>query len=224
MRVGFVLFDGVTQLDLTGPLQVFSQAPGYDCRLIAASDKPTTSDGPLPLTPTDTFATAPALDLVCVPGGHGVAAAMRDAALLSWLKDQARQARWMTSVCTGAFILGAAGLLVGRRATTHWAYHDLLVRIGAEPVRERVVFDAPIVTGGGVTAGIDFALRIVAAESGEESARALQLALEYDPAPPFAGAPDKAGDEVVAALRAGIYDDRRAVMRDACDAVARASG
>jgi len=219
MRIGFLLFDQVTQLDLTGPLQVFSQAPGYECHLVARDLTPRPSDGPLALVPTTTFDTAPAMDMVCVPGGYGVAAAMTDTAALDWLNAQAGNARWITSVCTGAFILGAAGLLKGKKATTHWAYHDLLAQFGATPVRQRVVFDGSVVTGGGVTAGIDFALDILAAESGERTAKAIQLALEYDPSPRFEGSPDTADSEVLATLKSGVYDARRAAMGEA---VARA--
>jgi cyclohexyl-isocyanide hydratase len=140
------------------------------------------------------------MDMVCVPGGYGVAAAMADDKALGWLKAQAESCRWITSVCTGAFILGAAGLLKGRQATTHWAYHDLLAKFGATPVKQRVVFDGPVVTGGGVTAGIDFALEILAQESGEATAKTIQLALEYDPAPRFEGSPETADGDVLSAL------------------------
>jgi cyclohexyl-isocyanide hydratase len=219
MRIGFLVFDQITQLDLTGPLQVFSQAPGYACHLVAGDLTPRPTDGPLTLAPTTTFDAAPAMDMVCVPGGYGVAAAMADEETLDWLKAQATTSRWITSVCTGAFILGAAGLLKGRKATTHWAYHDLLARFGATPLNQRVVFDGPVVTGGGVTAGIDFALEILARESGEATAKTIQLVLEYDPSPRFEGSPDTADGDVLSALNASVYDARRAVMGDA---VARA--
>ncbi len=220
MQVGFLLFDRVTQLDLTGPLQVFSQAPGYECHLIAPSADARMSDGPLALVPTKTFKTAPALDMICVPGGYGVAAAMGDEALTGWLKHQAPSCRWITSVCTGAFILGAAGLLDGRKATTHWAYHDLLAGLGATPVKQRVVFDDGVVTGGGVTAGIDFALEILARESGEAVAQSIQLALEYDPSPRFSGSPDSAAPQVLSKLQAVVYDARRQVMAEAVNRAA----
>lgn len=215
MRVGFLVFDTVTQLDLTGPLQVFSQAPGYECELVAEDLQPRQTDGPLTLQPTTTFAAAGAFDMVCIPGGYGVGAAMGDPAVLNWLKSQAGSARWVTSVCTGAFILGAAGLLTGRRATTHWAYHDLLSLFGARREMKRVVHDGEIVTGGGVTAGIDFALEIVAVESGEAVAKSIQLALEYDPSPPHAGHPDRAEKAVLERLTSNVYDARRKVMGDA---------
>jgi cyclohexyl-isocyanide hydratase len=220
MRIGFLVFDQVTQLDLTGPLQVFSQAPGYQCHLVAGDLTPRPTDGPLTLAPTATFNTAPAMDMVCVPGGYGVAAAMGDEKALAWLKAQAESCRWITSVCTGAFILGAAGLLKGRQATTHWAYHDLLAKFGATPVKQRVVFDGPVVTGGGVTAGIDFALEILARESGEATAKTIQLALEYDPAPRFEGSPETADGAVLSALNANVYDARRAVMGEAVERAA----
>lgn len=213
MRIGFLVFDQVTQLDLTGPLQVFSQAPGYQCHLVAGDLTPRPTDGPLTLAPTITFDTAPAMDMVCVPGGYGVAAAMADHKALGWLKAQAESCRRITSVCTGAFILGAAGLLKGRQATTHWAYHDLLAKFGATPVKQRVVFDGPVVTGGGVTAGIDFALEILAQESGEAAAKTVQ----HDPAPRFEGSPDTADGDVLSALTSRVYDARRAVMGEAVD-------
>ncbi len=212
MRVGFLVFDKVTQLDLTGPLQVLSQVPGYQCELVSADVEPRATDGPLTLTPTVTFDDAGAFDMVCVPGGYGVAAAMEDGAALAWLQTQALTARWVTSVCTGAFILGAAGLLKGRRATTHWAYHDLLSLFGGRREMKRVVHDGALVTGGGVTAGIDFALEIVAAESGQDIAKTVQLALEYDPDPRHSGDPATADQGVVKALNLDVYDTRRRVM------------
>ena len=219
MRIGFLVFDQVTQLDLTGPLQVLSQGPGYQCELVAEDLSPRTTDGPLSLVPTTTFETGGQFDMICVPGGYGVAEAMADRAVLAWLKAQAPRARWITSVCTGAFILGAAGLLKDRRATTHWAYHDLLSLFGARRQSQRVVFDGPLVTGGGVTAGIDFALELMAVESGEDVARSIQLALEYDPSPRFEGHPDRADAEVLQGLKSKVYDARREVMGEA---VARA--
>ncbi len=224
MRIGFLVFDKVTQLDLTGPLQILSQAPGYNCELVAADLRPRSTDGPLTLVPTTPFNESGQFDMICVPGGYGVADAMQDVEALDWLQTQARGARWMTSVCTGAFILGAAGLLKDREATTHWAYHDLLALFGARRLNKRVVFDGPIVTGGGVTAGIDFAVSILAAESGEEVAKAIQLALEYNPEPRFAGHPDRAEPQVVSELSDGVYQQRRQVMGEAVShAVARLS-
>lgn len=185
MQIGFLLFPNVTQLDFTGPLQFLSRIPGAETVLIAKTMDPIETDTPMCVLPTHTYETAPALDLICVPGGFGTAEAIEDEATLEFVRNQAETAQYVTSVCTGALILGAAGLLKGKKATTHWAYHDLLAHFGAIPTEGRVVQDGNIFTGGGVTAGIDFALTVIAAVAGEETARALQLGLEYDPDPPF---------------------------------------
>ncbi len=213
MRVGFVLFPDVTQLDFTGPLQVLGRLPDASVHLVARDMRPVPSDGVLALPPTDTFDTCPDLDVICAPGGFGVDGAMNDAALIAFLRRQAAGARYVASVCTGAFVLGAAGLLRGRRATTHWAYHDDLTRVGAIPVKARVVRDGNLFTGGGVTAGIDFALTLFAEIAGEDAARAVQLGLEYDPAPPFdAGSPGSAPAAVYEAAAAN-YAARLAKFR-----------
>ncbi|MGE0829008.1 MAG: DJ-1/PfpI family protein [Hyphomonadaceae bacterium] len=193
MQIGFVLFPNLTQLDFTGPLQVLARLPKAKTHIIAKSREPVPSDCGLSLVPTATFAEAPALDLLCIPGGFGVDAAIEDAETLDFVRRQAAGATYVTSVCTGAFILGAAGLLRGKRATTHWAYHRYLARFGAIPVAARVVRDGNLFTGGGVTAGIDFALTLMAEIAGADVAQAVQLGLEYDPQPPFAaGAPNAA--------------------------------
>lgn len=184
MNIGFVLFPNVTQLDFTGPLQVLHRMPGATTHILAKSSQPVASDCGLSLVPTATFATAPKLDMICAPGGFGVADAIDDEETLSFVRTAGAEARYVTSVCTGAFILGAAGLLKGKRATTHWAYHHLLPTVGAVPEQARVVRDGDVITGGGVTAGIDFALTVVAQVSGAEAGRRIQLALEYDPGPP----------------------------------------
>jgi cyclohexyl-isocyanide hydratase len=197
VQVGFVLFPDLTQLDFTGPLQVLHRLPRSRMHLVAATMDLVPSDCGLSLAPTTTFAECPPLDVICVPGGAGVAQAMLDPATLDFVRRQSATARHVTSVCTGAFILGAAGLLDGVRATTHWAYHALLAELGAIPTAGRVVNDGRVTTGGGVTAGIDFALSLVARMAGEAVARAIQLSIEYDPAPPFdAGHPDRAPDLV----------------------------
>ena len=203
MKIGFLLFDDLTQLDFTGPLQVLSRIPGAQTVLIAKSDGPVQTDcGPF-ILPTHTLETAPDLDLLCVPGGFGVDAVMQDSALLDFVRRQGERARYVTSVCTGAFILGAAGLLKGKRATTHWRYHDHLAAFGATPVKQRVVHDGRVITGGGVTAGIDFALSVVSEIAGEATASSIQLGLEYDPAPPLdAGHPDRVSAEVRQAVEA----------------------
>lgn len=197
-RIGFLLFDDLTQLDFTGPLQVLHRMPDAEVHLVAKSLEPVKTDcGPF-IMPTTTLADCPDLDLLCIPGGWGIDDAIRDDAIMEFVRHQARHATYLTSVCTGAFVLGAAGLLDGKRATTHWSYHDELKRVGAIPVRERVVRDGNLFTGGGVTAGIDFALTIVKEIAGDRVAEAIQLGLEYDPAPPVdSGSPDKADARVL---------------------------
>ncbi len=203
LHIGMLVFSGVQQLDLTGPYEVFASLPDTNLHLVARGPEPVRSATGLALTPSMTFADCPALDVLCIPGGAGVNALLRDAATLAFVRRQALGARYVTSVCTGALLLGAAGLLRGRRATTHWASHDLLAAFGAVPVRARVVRDGNLLTGGGVTAGIDFALTLVAELAGQEAAEAIQLALEYAPEPPFAaGTPEIAPAAVLAAVRA----------------------
>ena len=200
-KIGFLLFDGLTQLDFTGPLQFLHRLPGAETYLIAKTLDPVQTDcGPF-ILPTHTFETTPDLDLLCVPGGFGVDAVMEDEAALDFVRRQGEQAQYVTSVCTGAFILGAAGLLKGVKATTHWRYHEHLAAFGAQPVQARVVTDGRVITGGGVTAGIDFALTVLKDIGGQDLASAVQLGLEYDPAPPLdSGHPDRASEPVRAAV------------------------
>ncbi|MBY0563373.1 MAG: DJ-1/PfpI family protein [Hyphomonadaceae bacterium] len=198
MNIGFILFPNVTQLDFTGPLQVLARMPGASTHILAKTMDPVPSDCGLGLMPTATFAGAPKLDLICVPGGFGVSRAIADRETLEFVRSAGAEAQYVTSVCTGAFVLGAVGMLRDKRATTHWAYHHLLPLVGAVPERARVVRDGDVFTGGGVTAGIDFALTIVEAVAGGDAARRIQLALEYDPAPPtpFADARESAREAV----------------------------
>lgn len=215
--IAFLLFPDVTQLDLTGPAQVLSRLGNVRIALVSRTRDPVQTDAGFALLPTATFDETDQVDVLCVPGGRGTSDAIEDEATLAWVRRVAESAGWITSVCTGSLILGAAGLLDGYRATTHWAAHHLLAQFGAIPVTERVVFDRNRVTGGGVTAGIDFALALTAAIRGEEHARFVQLSLEYDPAPPFdAGSPDKAGAAAVERYRlltATASEDRDARMR-----------
>lgn len=214
-KITFLLFPNLTQLDFTGPLQVLSRLPGAEVALAAKTLEPVPSDTVLTLNPTHTFETCPSTDLLCIPGGFGIDDAMRDGATMAFVKRQAAGARYVTSVCTGAFILGAAGLLKGKKATTHWAYHDALADVGATPVTARMARDGNLFTGGGVTAGIDFAFAIAAEIAGEEAAKAIQLGLEYDPAPPFdGGAPEKAPPLVLKAQQAR-YAPRLAAFHEA---------
>jgi len=198
--IAFLVFPGVTQLDLTGPVQVLSRMPGAKLHIVASSLEPVMTDAGFAILPTATLADVPAPDLLCIPGGMGVTQVMADDAIMAWLRTAGASAQWVTSVCTGALILGAAGLLKGYQATTHWAWHEHLALFCAEPVKARTVFDRNRVTGGGVTAGIDFALALMARICGEEIAKMVQLSLEYDPAPPIdAGSPEKAGPALIAA-------------------------
>jgi cyclohexyl-isocyanide hydratase len=201
-QIGFLLFPQVQQLDLTGPYDVFASMPDARVHLVWKDQASVTSSSGLVLTPDCSFATCPQLDVLCIPGGSGVGALMEDEATLAFIRRQAAGARFVTSVCTGALVLGAAGLLQGRRATTHWAFHQLLEPLGAIPVQDRVVRDGNLLTGGGVTAGIDFALTLVAALADPQQAQAIQLQLEYAPAPPFdAGIPASAPPEILALAR-----------------------
>ena len=220
LQIGFLVFPNVTQLDLTGPVQVFSSVPGAKLHLIWKRIEPVQSDTVLVLTPTITFAECPQLDVICVPGGAGVDAMVNDEEMLQFLRDQAKGAKYVTSVCTGSLVLGAAGLLRGYRAATHWTAMENLSAFGATPTKTRVCIDRNRVTGGGVTAGIDFALTLVAMLLDEKTAQAIQLRLEYNPAPPFnAGSPDTAPAEVVA-----LINDRNVSNKARrAEAVARAA-
>ena len=215
--VGLLVFPRVQQLDLTGPYEVFASMPETRVELISKTLEAVVSATGLILTPTVTFATCPQLDVLCVPGGAGVNALLTDPETLTFVKRQASGARYVTSVCTGALVLGAAGLLQGKRATTHWAAHDLLAAFGAIPTQGRVVRDGTLLTGGGVTAGIDFALTLAAELAGQAAAEAVQLGLEYAPAPPFsAGTPDSAPSDVVRVVRqrfSATWREREDILR-----------
>ena len=216
-NVGFVIFPDLTQLDFTGPLQVLARLPDSATHIVAKTQAPVPSDCGLGLVPTHTFATCPALDLICVPGGsQGVVDAMADPDTIAFVRKQAAGAKYVTSVCTGAFILGVAGLLKGRRATTHWAFADLLPLVGATHEKARIVRDGNVITAGGVTSGIDFGLSVVAEIAGETAARTIQLGIEYDPAPPFdSGHPDRAPNAITSGLLNGRYDKARSAYRSA---------
>lgn len=223
-NVGFVIFPRITQLDFTGPFEVLSRLatppstsvpskfPGAKTHVIAKTMLPVLSDRGLSINPSCAFDACPSLDLICVPGGPGVVEALADVETVDFIRRQGGSAKYVTSVCMGAFLLGAAGLLRARRATTHWAYVGLLPLVGARYEKARTVQDGNVFTSGGVSAGIDLAFSILADIAGPEVARALQLGLEYDPSPPFdVGHPDKASEAAVAlmvqrnaAARAGI--------------------
>lgn len=219
LSVAFLLFPNVTQLDLTGPAQVLSRLGNAKIDLVWKSRDPVMTDAGFAILPTAAFADISRADILCVPGGVGVTDVMMDEAAMAWVRQIGASAQWVTSVCTGSLILGAAGLLSGYKATSHWAWHHHLTLFGAEPVKARTVFDRNRVTGGGVTAGIDFALSLMAAIRGEEHARLVQLALEYDPTPPFdSGSPEKAGEAMIkgyAARMTALAPNREAEMKEA---------
>jgi cyclohexyl-isocyanide hydratase len=211
--IGILLYPNVTQLDATGPAQVLSRVPGAKLHMIWKTLDPVPTDAGFSIVPTTTFADCPKVDVICVPGGGGQVMLMTDPETLDFLRKQAATARYVTSVCTGSLVLGAAGLLKGYKSACHWAWRDMLTDFGAIPVAERVVRDRNRISGGGVTAGIDFGLTLAAELAGEEVAKSIQLVLEYDPQPPFdCGTPEKAGSERVKRIRerlAGLLEGRR---------------
>jgi len=222
LQIGIVLFPRVTQLDFTGPLQVFSSVPGAQVHLIWKRIEPVASDSVMMITPTVSFADCPQLDVICVPGGIGTDDMVNDEEMLAFLKKQAEGAKYITSVCTGSLVLGAAGLLKGYRATTHWSAMEGLAPFGAIPTKTRVCTDRNRVTGGGVTAGIDFALTLVSQIFDRKTAEAIQLRLEYNPAPPFnAGSPDTAPADVLAMWQERIAPHKQRRMEMIQRAAAR---
>ena len=203
MDIAFVLYDDFTGLDLVGPYEVIGAWPDARVRFVATTERPVKADGGLVVLPTDTPGSLPNPDLVVIPGSSRPMGPLQDQALLDWVRHAARSATWLASVCTGAGVYAAAGLLKGRRATTHWAFRDVLASMGVEVSAERVVVDAPFISGAGVSAGIDMALTLTARVHGEDLARRIQLMIEYDPQPPFdAGSPEKAGPDLVASTLA----------------------
>ena len=220
IRSGMLVFPNLTQLDLTGPYEVLGRLPAAETLLLWKNLTPVRSEHGLTILPMATFADCPPLDLVFVPGGPGINPLLEDQEVLAFLRRAAASARYVVSVCTGALVLGAAGLLRGRRAATHWMSRDLLSAFGAEPVAERVVIDGNVFTGGGVTAGIDVALSVACEIAGRAAAEAIQLAIEYDPAPPFSsGSPETAEPAV---LRT-VLDRAESRQRDRAERVARAA-
>jgi cyclohexyl-isocyanide hydratase len=219
LRFGFLVFPNLQQLDLAGPYEMFSVLDvAKEVPLVWKSREPVLSTTGISFTPTCSFADCPKLDLICVPGGVGVNALLRDEAVLAFVRQQAASARFVTSVCTGALVLGAAGLLAGKRATSHWSARDLLAGFGAIPTLGRVVRDGRLITAGGVTAGIDFALTAIAELCGIEAAQRCQLQLEYAPEPPFdAGTPESAPAEILATLKergSAVRREREAIIAE----------
>ena len=203
MEIALLLYDKLAPLDAVGPFEVLRNVPGWEVRTVAMEKGPVRSeDGSLALLADQAIDEVTAPDMVLVPGGAGSRPLMHDERLLDWLREVDRATKWTTSVCTGSLLLGAAGLLEGRRATSNWLLLDALRRFGADPVGGRFVEDGKVITAAGVTAGIDMALHLVAREAGPEVAQAIQLGIEYDPDPPFdSGSPEKAPPEIVELVR-----------------------
>ncbi|PIW30566.1 MAG: thiamine biosynthesis protein ThiJ [Rhodospirillales bacterium CG15_BIG_FIL_POST_REV_8_21_14_020_66_15] len=222
-HVGLLIFPDIMQLDMTGPHEVFTKLPDTKVYLIWKTLEPVTAAGGMRILPDVTFETCPELDLICVPGGGGMNALLNDADTLDFLRKKAKEVRYVTSVCTGSLVLGAAGLLKGKRSACHWMSRDMLKAFGAIPDPTRVVIDGNHISGGGVTAGIDFALTVAAKEFGEDVAKAVQLGIEYNPHPPFnAGSPEAAGPAAEKAARdaaAGRQKDRQAAVDKATRAL-----
>ena len=216
--IGFILFPRLTQLDLTGPYEVFARLPDTQVLLLAKTLDPIVTEKGLSILPNGTFDTAPQLDVLCVPGGPGINECLQDEVLLQFLRQQSQEARYVTSVCTGALILAAAGLLDGYKATTHWLSLDLLRQFGVDVRTERVVQDRNRITGGGVTAGIDFGLTIAAALFDQTTAESIQLMMEYNPQPPFdSGHPSTARQEVIEKVEqsaAPYQEERKRIVQD----------
>jgi transcriptional regulator GlxA family with amidase domain len=203
VQVAILIFEKLTVLDVIGPYEVLRSVPGWEVRFVGPQAGPVRADsGALGLQADFSIDDVTEADIVLVGGGEGNRPLLEDERVLGWLRDIDRGSRWTTSVCTGSLVLGAAGLLEGKRATGHWLYLDPLRAYGAEPTSERVVEDGKVITAAGVSAGIDMALHLVGREVGREVAQAVQLAIEYDPQPPFdSGSPAKASQEIVDVVR-----------------------
>ena len=222
LAIGALVYERLDQLDFTGPFEVLSRAPGATVHVMSKGGAPVTDMKGLVLTPSRALADAPELDVLVVPGGWGQQALMEDEDVLGFVRAHAGRGGRVLSVCSGALVCGAAGILVGRRATTHWASLHLLPYFGAIPVKERVVVDGNLVSTAGVTAGIDGALRLVAEIAGERAAQEIQLYMEYAPEPPVAGGtPDSSPPDVVAALRSAAREIGEARLATARAASAR---
>lgn len=217
LALGFVLYPGVTALDAVGPYEALARVPGVRCFWVSGEAGPVACQGGLRLHAEIAYEECPPLEMLCVPGGPGQVAVMEDRRLREFLRRQAETARWITAVCTGSLLLGAAGLLRGYRATTHWRYVDCLRDLGAMPIEKRIVCDRTRITAAGVSAGVDLGLFVAALLKGDGLAREIQLQLEYDPQPPFhSGSPEKAEPEILAAVEdrtQELYEVRRAQTR-----------
>jgi cyclohexyl-isocyanide hydratase len=220
MIIGMVIFQGLTQLDVTGPFEIFKRLPNTKVLLIAENLQPIRSDSGLWLMPDTTFQTSPQLDLLFVPGGPGIYEAVQNKTLTSFLRTQAAKAKYVTSVCTGSLVLAVAGLLNGYKATTHWLSLNLLKLFDVKVCEERVVIDKNRITGGGVTAGIDFALCVASKVFSEDVAKEIQLLVEYSPAPPFDSGSPKTAEKVIVERvieeRKEIQKQREALFKKNC--------
>jgi transcriptional regulator GlxA family with amidase domain len=204
MEIAILAFDGMTALDAVGPAQVLAFVPGASLRWIAVEPGPKRTDAGMSIVATQALAEVPRPDVILVPGGLDMRPVMADTRVLDWLRAAHATTQWTTSVCTGALVLGAAGLLQGLEATTHWAMLDRLAKFGVTPVSERVVVAGKIITAAGVSAGIDMALRLAARLAGDVVAHGIQLGIEYDPDPPFKGSPKTAPATVLEAARRAL--------------------
>jgi cyclohexyl-isocyanide hydratase len=203
MQVNVILVPDMVQLDIAGPYEVLARVPGWAVDLVAATTTPVRTDRGLAMVPTRTRESAPPSDILVVPGGAGVDHAMLDECWLAYVRREVQAAKYVFGICTGSFLLAAAGVLAGRRAGAHWQARDLLARFGVTPSDARLTVDGKFYTSGGVTSGIDMALKVVADAAGETTARAIQLGIEYDPAPPFpGGTPFTSPPAIVEAVRA----------------------
>jgi len=201
-RIGILIFPDIMQLDMTGPHEVFTKMPDTEVLLIWKTLDPIVAGSGMRILPDVTYATCPELNLICVPGGGGMNPLLNDPETLDFIREKSETAHFITSVCTGSLVLAAAGLLKGKRSACHWMSRDMLSEFGAIPDSSRVVIDGKFISGGGVTAGIDFGLTVAAEVFGEEVAKSIQLGIEYNPQPPFnAGSPEDAGPDIENAAR-----------------------
>jgi cyclohexyl-isocyanide hydratase len=216
-EIAMLIYPGMTALDLIGPQQVFGYLPGVKVELVAKTKNPVKSDTGITIQPSKTFADyADPVDILFIGGGSdGTVALMTDSETLDFLARRAKTAKYVTSVCTGSMVLGAAGLLCGYRATSHWSVRDILPQLGAELAVNRVVQDRNRITAGGITAGIDFGLRVAAELRGEDYARFLTLALEYDPQPPFGSGTPENATLAVETMSHAAFDPLHTAFRDA---------
>lgn len=220
LSVAFLVFPNITQLDMTGPAQILSRLGNTSIHLVWKNKQPVATDAGFNLLPSTSFDELTHVDILCVPGGLGTMDLIEDQETLDWVRKIGNTAQWVTSVCTGSLVLGAAGLLKGYKATSHWASRDQLAFFDAIPTNERIVIDRNRATGGGVTSGIDFALKLAAEIRGEAHARFIQLSIEYDPAPPFdSGTPEKA----TPGIRAAYWDLINANYPNRAERVKRAA-